>query len=64
MYTKFKYIGNVLREDGKSNCDIIQQIAEAKVMFNDENQLLCSNNISFVIKKRRIQSGIWGVVIS
>jgi len=31
---KFKYLGSICTEDGKNKEDIIQQIKEAKVMFN------------------------------
>ena len=35
---------------GKNKEDIIQRIKEAKVMFNDKKQLLCSNNLSLEMK--------------
>jgi len=36
----------VLTEDGKNKEDIIQWVEEAKVMFNNKKQILCSNNLS------------------
>jgi len=48
---KFKYLGSIFIEDGKNKEGIIQGIKEAKVMFNNKKQLLCSNNFSLVIKK-------------
>jgi hypothetical protein len=33
---KFKYIGSVSTEDGKSKGDIIQRVTEEKVMFNNK----------------------------
>ena len=42
---KFKYLGSIIIEDGKNKEDIIQQIKEAKFMFNNKKQLLCSNNL-------------------
>jgi hypothetical protein len=56
---KFKYIiGSILTEDGKNKEDIIQRIKEAKVMFNNKTQLLCSNNLSLEMKKELIKSCI------
>ena len=49
----FKYLGSIFREDGKNKEDTIQRIIEAKVMFNNEKQLLCSNIFSLEMKKKR-----------
>jgi len=49
---KFKYMGRIITEDGKNKEDIIQRIKEAKVMFNDKKQLICSNNLSLEMKKK------------
>ena len=48
---KFKYVGTIFTEGGKNKEDIIQRIKEAKVMFNNKEQLLCSNNLSLELKK-------------
>ena len=32
--------------------DIIQRIKEAKIVFNNKKELLCSNNLSLEIKKQ------------
>jgi len=48
---KFKYIGSIFTEDGKNKEKKIKRIKEAKVMFINRKQLLCSNNISSDIKK-------------
>jgi hypothetical protein len=42
--TKFKYLRSIFTEDGK-NKDDIKRIKEDKLMFNNKQQLLCSNNI-------------------
>jgi hypothetical protein len=42
---------SIFAEDGKSKEDIIKRIKEAKVMFNNKKQLLCSSNLSLEIKK-------------
>jgi hypothetical protein len=42
---RFKYLGSVFTKDGKNKKDI-KQIKEAKVVFNNKKQLLCSNNLS------------------
>ena len=36
---------------------------EAKVIFNNKNQLLCSNNFSLEIKKELMRSCIWSVAL-
>ena len=41
---KCKYLGSIITEDEKSKKDIMKRIKEAKVMFNNRKQLLCSNN--------------------
>jgi hypothetical protein len=43
---KFKFLGSIFTEDGKNKEDILQRIKNAKVMFNNEKQLLCLNNLS------------------
>jgi len=60
---KFKYLDSIITEDGKNKEDIIQRIKEAKVMFNNKKQLLCSNNLSLEMKKKRIKSCIWCVAL-
>ena len=42
---------SILTEDAKNKEDIIQRVKEAKIMFNNKNQLLCSNNLSLEIKR-------------
>ena len=61
--TKFKYLGSIFTEAGKNKEDIIQQVKEAKVMFNNEKQLFCLNNFSLEIKKKLIKSCIWSVAL-
>jgi hypothetical protein len=43
-------------EDGKNKEDIIQRIKEAKFVFDNKKQLLCSSNLSLEIKKKLINS--------
>ena len=43
---KFKYLFSIIREEGENKKCIMQRIKEAKVMFNNKKQLLCSNNFS------------------
>ena len=61
--SKFKYLGSIITEDRKNQEYIIQRIKEAKVMFNNKKQLLCSNNLSLEIKKKLIKSCIWSVAL-
>jgi len=60
---KFKYLGSIITGDGKNKEDIIQRIKEAKVMFNNKKQLLCSNNLSLEMKKKLTKSCIWSVAL-
>jgi hypothetical protein len=60
---KFKYLGSMFTEDGKNKEDIMQRINEAKVMFNNKKQLLCSNNHSLEMKKELIKSCTWNVAV-
>jgi len=60
---KFKYLCSIFTEERKNKEDIIRRIKEAKVMFNNEKQLLCSNNLSLEIKKKLIKSCIWSVAV-
>jgi hypothetical protein len=50
--TKFKYLDSIFTEEGKNKEDVIQRVNEAKVMFNNKKQLLCSNNLSLEIKNK------------
>jgi len=59
----FKYLGSIFTEDWKNKEDTIQRIKEAKVMFNNKKQLLCSNNFSLEMKKKRTKSCIWSVAV-
>ena len=56
--SKFKYLGSIFTEDGKKKENIVQRVKEAKVMFNNKKQLLCSNNLSLKTKKKLIKSCI------
>ena len=46
---------SILTEDGKNKEDLIQWVKEAKIMYNNKNQQLCSNNRSLEIKKKLIK---------
>jgi len=43
--------------------DIIQRTKEAKIMFINKKQLLCSNNCSLEMKRKHIKSCIWSVAV-
>jgi len=60
---KFKYLGSIFTEDGKNKENTIQRIKDAKVMFNNKKQLLCSNSLSLEMKKELIKSCIWSVAL-
>ena len=44
--SKFMDLGSIITEDGKNKEGVIQRIKEAKVMFHNKKQLLCSNDLS------------------
>ena len=50
----------VLTEGGKNKEDIMQWVEEAKFMFNNKKQLLCSNNLSLEMKEGLMKS-LFGV---
>ena len=60
---KFKYLDSTFTDDGKNKEETIQRIKEAKVLFNNKKQLLCSNNLSLEMKKNLIKSCIWSVAL-
>ena len=60
---KLKYLCSIIREDGENKKATMQRIKEAKVMFNNKNQLLCSNNFSLEMKKKLINSCIWSAAL-
>ena len=41
----------------------MQRIKEAKVMFNNKKELLCSNNFSLEMEKKLIKSCVWSVAL-
>jgi hypothetical protein len=47
-----KFLDNIFTEGGKNKDDITQRIKEAKVMFNNKKQLLCSNILSLEMKNK------------
>jgi hypothetical protein len=59
---KHRYLGSIFTEDVKNKEDTAQQIKDARVMFNNKKQLLCSNNLSLEVKKL-IKSCIWNVAL-
>ena len=48
------YDGSVITEDGKNKEDVIQRVKEAKVMFKNEKQLLCSSSLSLEMRKKLV----------
>jgi hypothetical protein len=48
---------------GKIKKIYTQRIEEAKIMMNNKNQLLCSNNLSLGMKKKLIRRCIWSVAV-
>jgi hypothetical protein len=52
-----------LTEDGKNKEDTTQGITEAKFMFINKKQLLCSNNLSLEMKNKNSQKVVFGVLL-
>jgi hypothetical protein len=59
---EFKYLGSIITEDGRNKEDIIERIKEAKVMFNNKNQILCSNDLSLEME-RKLMEVVFGVLL-
>ena len=60
---KFMYLGSIFTADGENKEDIWQRIKGAKVMYNNERKLMCSNNLSLEMKKKGIKSCICSVAL-
>ncbi|XP_008481209.1 uncharacterized protein LOC103517940 [Diaphorina citri] len=59
----FKYLGSIITEDGKSNQDINQRIAQAKAAFMKKRSLFCSNNINLNLRKQLIKTLVWSIAL-
>jgi hypothetical protein len=59
---KCKSLRGVRANGGENTEYTIQRIKEAKVMFNNKNQLLYSNNFSLEMKKKIIKV-VFGVLL-
>ena len=59
---KFKYLGTVLTEDGRSIEDVKVRIGMAKDAFNKKKELL-TKGISKAVKKKIVKTTIWPVAM-
>jgi hypothetical protein len=59
---KFKYLGSILSEDGRSEKEIRTRIAMAKEAFNKHSELL-TNTLTRNLKKRMIKTLIWSILL-
>jgi len=60
---KFKYPGSIYTEDGENKEDITQRGKEDKIIFNNREQLLSSNNLGLEIKKETYKSCILSIAL-
>jgi exonuclease III len=59
---KFKYLGSMITEEGRSIDDVKIRIAMAKVAFNKRKELL-TKNMSKAVKKKMVKALVWPVAL-
>jgi hypothetical protein len=59
----FKYLGSLINQDGRCVMEIRSRIAQAKSVFMNKKNLLCSNNMSIRVRKRFIKVYVWSVAL-
>ena len=58
----FKYLGNVLTNDGRCTCEIKSRIAMAKTAFNKEKTLF-TNTMVLNLRKKLVKCYIWSMAL-
>jgi hypothetical protein len=58
----FKYLGNMLTNDGRRTCEIKSRIAMAKAAINKERALLIST-LDLKLRKKLLKCYIWSIAL-
>ena len=58
----FKYLGNILTNDGRCTCEIKYWIAMAKVAFNKKRAFLTST-LDLELRKKLFKCYIWSIAL-
>ena len=61
--SKFRYLGQMITEDGRSEEEIKKRIGMAKSIFEKMKKLLISRKVSTTLKLRLIRCFIWSVLL-
>ena len=59
----FKYLGNWIASDGRSDRDIRCRISKAKQAFMDMRNQLCAKIIGLEVRERLLKCYIWSVLL-
>ncbi|GFN86839.1 endonuclease-reverse transcriptase [Plakobranchus ocellatus] len=60
---KFKYLGTIISNDGKTNREISSRTAQAKINFQKMKTILTNKHISIETRKRALQCYIEPVLM-
>jgi len=58
----FKYLGNILTNDGRCTCEIKYRIAVAKAAFNKMKALFTST-LDLELRKKLVKCYIWSIAL-
>ena len=56
----FKYLGSILRSDGRCTCEIKCRIAMAKATFNKKRALFTST-LDLELRKKLVKCYVWSI---
>jgi hypothetical protein len=58
----FKYLGNILTNDGRCTCEIKRRIAMAKTAFNKKRTLFTSK-LDLELRKKLVNCYVWSIAL-
>jgi hypothetical protein len=59
----YKYLGNLITQDGKTTKEIRARISQAKTAIMNRKELLCFKKMSIHIRKRLVKVFVWSVAL-
>ena len=62
MWNFFKYLGNILTNDGRYTCEIKCRIAVAKAAFKKKRALFTST-LDLELRKKQVKCYIWSIAL-